>query len=118
MATGDFQVSSKNDKAPFTLKLHRGDGMCLVAMNWKKGKPPNDFVDFAIESKPPDGKGFSPEQSRRVPDQRRRAQSASTLDAYLADPEMALGAFPAQRQSRRRISVSGDTDIHGRRRQT
>jgi hypothetical protein len=57
MATGDFQVSSKNDKAPFTLKLHRGDGMCLVAMNWKKGKPPNDFVDFAIESKPPDGKG-------------------------------------------------------------
>jgi hypothetical protein len=60
MATGDFQVSSKNDKAPFTLKLHRGDGMCLVAMNWKKGKPPNDFVDFAIESKPPDGKGFFP----------------------------------------------------------
>jgi hypothetical protein len=64
MATSDFQVSGKNDKAPFTLKLHRGDGMCLVAMNWKKGKPPDDFVGFAIESKPPDGKSFFPLNNR------------------------------------------------------
>ncbi len=24
-------------------------------MNWKEGKPPNDFVGFAIEYKPPNG---------------------------------------------------------------
>lgn len=29
----DFQVSGKSAAAPFTLKLHRGDGMTLVAMN-------------------------------------------------------------------------------------
>ena len=64
MAASDFQVSGKNDKALFTLKLHRGDGMCLVAMNWKKGEPPPDFVGFAIESKPPDGNGFFPLNNR------------------------------------------------------
>ena len=48
---GEFQVSGKNAAALFTLKLHRGDGMALLAMNWKKGKPPKDFVGFAIEYK-------------------------------------------------------------------
>ena len=60
MAASDFQVTGKNTKALFALKLHRGDGMCLVAMNWKNGKPPNDFVGFAIESKPPGGDTFFP----------------------------------------------------------
>ena len=36
MAASDFQITGNNDKALFTLKLHRGDGMCLVAMNWKR----------------------------------------------------------------------------------
>ncbi len=64
MAASDFQVTGKNTKALFTLKLHRGDGMCLVAMNWKNGKPPNDFVGFAIESKPPGGNTFFPLNNR------------------------------------------------------
>src|SRR6185369_9892437 len=64
MASSDFQVSGKNTKALFTLKLHRGDGMCLVAMNWKTGKPPDDFVGFAIESRPPDGTTFFPLKNR------------------------------------------------------
>lgn len=55
---GEFQVTGQNDEALFTLKLHRGDGMCLLAMNWKKGKPPKDFVGFAIEYKEPDGDKF------------------------------------------------------------
>ena len=55
---GEFQVSGKNTEALFTLKLHRGDGMCLIAMNWKNGKPPKDFVGFAIEYKEPDGDRF------------------------------------------------------------
>lgn len=56
--SGAFQVSGKNAKALFTLKMHRGDGMALIAMNWKKGKPPQDFVGFAIEHKPPDSDRF------------------------------------------------------------
>jgi phosphatidylserine/phosphatidylglycerophosphate/cardiolipin synthase-like enzyme len=55
---GDFQVEGGNGEALFTLKLHRGDGMTLVAMNWKNGMPPQDFVGFAIEYKEPDGDKF------------------------------------------------------------
>ena len=55
---GEFQVTGDNAAALFTLKLHRGDGMALVAMNWKKGKPPEDFVGFAIEYKEPGGQKF------------------------------------------------------------
>jgi hypothetical protein len=58
MAASDFQVTGKNASALFTLKLHRGDGMCLLAMDWKKNRPPDNFVGFAIESKPPDQNGF------------------------------------------------------------
>jgi PLD-like domain len=50
----DYQVTGANKKAAFTLKIHRGDGMVLLAMNWRNGKPPNDFVGFAIEYKEPD----------------------------------------------------------------
>ncbi|MEO8256123.1 MAG: phospholipase D-like domain-containing protein [Acidobacteriota bacterium] len=58
MASSDFQVTGKSAKALFTLKLHRGDGMCLLAMNWKNGQPPDDFVGFGIESRPPDDDTF------------------------------------------------------------
>ena len=56
--SGEFQVRGNNQAALFTLKLHRGDGMALVAMNWKKGKPPSDFVGFGIEYKEPGGSKF------------------------------------------------------------
>lgn len=55
---GDFQVDGRNPKALITLKVHRGDGMALIAMNWRKGKPPRDFVGFAIEYKEPEGERF------------------------------------------------------------
>jgi phosphatidylserine/phosphatidylglycerophosphate/cardiolipin synthase-like enzyme len=54
----EFQVSGLNASAPFALKLHRGDGMTLLAMNWKAGRPPQDFVGFAIEYKEPNGDRF------------------------------------------------------------
>ena len=60
----DFQVTGQNPAALFTLKIHRGDGMALVAMNWKKGKPPDNFVGFAIEYKEPGGKQFFPLKNR------------------------------------------------------
>ena len=54
----EFQVSGHNAAALFSLKLHRGDGMLLIAMNWKRGLPPKDFVGFAIEYKEPGGDKF------------------------------------------------------------
>ncbi len=54
----DFQVSGKNSAARFTLKLHRGDGMALVAMNWRRGRPPDNFGGFAIEYKEAGGSTF------------------------------------------------------------
>ena len=56
--THELQITGRNISALFTLKLHRGDGMTLVAMNWKEGQPPNDFVGFAIEYKAPNGNKF------------------------------------------------------------
>lgn len=55
---GQFEVTGQNDAALFTLKLHRGDGMTLLGMNWKDGEPPEDFVGFAIEYKEPEGDKF------------------------------------------------------------
>ena len=54
----EFQVTGSNANALFTLKIHRGDGMALVAMNWKSDETPPDFVGFAIEYKEPEGNRF------------------------------------------------------------
>lgn len=51
----DSAVAGRSTKAPFTLKVHRGDGMCLLAMNWKDGEPHDDFVGFAIAYREPGG---------------------------------------------------------------
>jgi phosphatidylserine/phosphatidylglycerophosphate/cardiolipin synthase-like enzyme len=56
--SADFQVTGRNAKALFTLKVHRGEGMALLAMNWRDGKPTKDFVGFSIEYKQPDGPRF------------------------------------------------------------
>lgn len=60
----EFQVVGQNKLALFTLKLHRGEGKTLIAMNWKKNKPPDDFAGFAIEYKEPDGNRFFPLKNR------------------------------------------------------
>ena len=62
--SNDFEVIGTNDSAPFSLKLHRGDGMLLLAMNWKGGTPPDDFVGFAIEYQEPSGDRFYPLKNR------------------------------------------------------
>lgn len=64
MPTTDFQVTGSNANALFTLKVHRGDGMALLAMNWKKPRPPKDFVGFSIEYKEPGGAKFYPLMNR------------------------------------------------------
>lgn len=52
MPVEDCHVEGENAKAPFTLRIHRGEGMALLAMNWRRGRPPADFVGFAIEFRP------------------------------------------------------------------
>src|SRR4051794_20991113 len=56
--SAEFRVDGDNKDALFDLRIHRGDGMALVAMNWKSGKPPKNFVGFAIEYKEPGGDEF------------------------------------------------------------
>jgi phosphatidylserine/phosphatidylglycerophosphate/cardiolipin synthase-like enzyme len=51
----EFQVVGEDATAPFTLKIHRGEGMALLAMNWRDGRPPADFVGFAISYREPGG---------------------------------------------------------------
>ena len=94
---GEFQVSGHNAAALFTLKLHRGDGMTLLAMDWKVGKPPQDFVGFAIEYKEPKGDRFYALKNRLG----FRAVSGGVnpnmiVNHALADPEIPLGAFSPQ----------------------
>ena len=60
----DFEVIGTSNSAPFSLKLHRGDGMLLLAMNWKSGTPPEDFAGFAIEYQEPNGDRFYPLKNR------------------------------------------------------
>lgn len=60
----DYFVRGKNSAAPFTLKIHRGEGMCLLAMNWRTGEPPRDFVGFAIEYQEPGSDRFFPVKNR------------------------------------------------------
>lgn len=52
-AEAGFCVVGGNPAAEFTLKLHRGEGMTLIAMNWRQGTPPPNFVGFAIEYQEP-----------------------------------------------------------------
>jgi phosphatidylserine/phosphatidylglycerophosphate/cardiolipin synthase-like enzyme len=54
----DFEVSGNNPAALFKLKVYRGEGMVLLAMNWTNGKPPDNFVGFAIEYQEPGGNQF------------------------------------------------------------
>jgi phosphatidylserine/phosphatidylglycerophosphate/cardiolipin synthase-like enzyme len=54
----ELQIVAGNANAPFTLKLHRGDGMTLLAMNWRDDRPPSNFVGFALSYREPNGSDF------------------------------------------------------------
>lgn len=56
--SNEFEAYGRVAEALFTLRVHRGDGMALLAMNWKVGRPPDDFVGFAIEYREPGGTRF------------------------------------------------------------
>lgn len=81
---GDYQVTGKNAAALFTLKVHRGDGMALLGMNWRTGKPPKDFVGFAIEYKEPDGTKFFQLKNRLAFPQGNGGVNSNTLSTRLS----------------------------------
>ena len=56
--SSDHKTSGSNAAAAFALTLYRGDGMVMLAMDWRTGTPPDDFVGFAIKYKSPKGKTF------------------------------------------------------------
>jgi phosphatidylserine/phosphatidylglycerophosphate/cardiolipin synthase-like enzyme len=57
---GEFEAIGDSSSAPFTLKVRRGEGTALLSMDWKGDKPPpDDFVGFAIECKPPGDELFA-----------------------------------------------------------
>lgn len=75
----DFIVTGQHEPALFTLKLYRGEGMALLAMNWKAGRPSKDFVGFAIEYMEPGGDRFYPLKNRlSFPDAHPSANKLST----------------------------------------
>lgn len=80
----EFQVVGKNPAALFTLKVHRGDGMALLAMNWKQGQPPADFVGFAIEYKEPGGQKYFALKNRLAFRQPGGQVNANTLSTRLS----------------------------------
>jgi phosphatidylserine/phosphatidylglycerophosphate/cardiolipin synthase-like enzyme len=61
---GNIQVAGTNKAALFNLRISRGEGMALLAMNWKKGRPGRDFVGFAIEYCRPGEQRFHPLRNR------------------------------------------------------
>ncbi len=54
----EFEVLGANASAAFSLKVHRGDGMALLGMDWLDPEPPANFVGFAIEYRPPNHARF------------------------------------------------------------
>ncbi len=52
VATG-HRVRGGSKSAPFSLAIHRSEGMALLAMNWRRRRPPEDFVGFGIRYFPP-----------------------------------------------------------------
>jgi len=80
----DFEVYGTNDAAPFTLKIFRGEGMCLLGMDWKNGQPPLDFVGFGIEYMEPGEAQFTPIPNRLSFLNAAGAVNAATLSSLLS----------------------------------
>jgi phosphatidylserine/phosphatidylglycerophosphate/cardiolipin synthase-like enzyme len=76
-------VEGNVDAAPFTLKIHRGEGMVLLAMNWKNGTPPNDFVGFSIEYRRPGTTRFWAVKNRlNFPGKKKPLQPGKPAEQY------------------------------------
>lgn len=85
---GEFVISGESDSALFTLKIYRGDGMALLAMNWRDGQPPEDFVGFAIGYKEPGGDRYYLLKNRLAFPTPEGAVNPTTLETNLSPIQM------------------------------
>ena len=92
MAAAGFQVEGAVSEALFTLKLHRGEGMLLLAMNWKQGQPPANFVGFAIEYREPGGNQFYSLKNRLTFD-----ENAGNVSSVARPPRFMTMVAPIQK---------------------
>ena len=101
--TAEFEVCGDNTAAPFTLKVRRGEGMALLSMDWKDGRPPSDFVGFAIEYQPPAGDHVLALRNRLwFPQADGSVDRKKRSTRVVADPEVPLGALSAHDAERQR----------------
>ena len=91
--TNDYLVRGTNPAAMFTLAVHRGDGMCLLAMDWIGGEPPADFVGFAIEFKPPGFNRYFAVNNRLCFEGKQRAVAAGEAQAQYPSSEAPFQTF-------------------------
>lgn len=91
--SGDYLVRGTNLAALFSLTVHRGDGMCMLAMDWKSGQPPADFVGFAIEFKPPGKDRFYAVNNRLCFEGRERPTPPGAAAAQYPSTEAPLQTF-------------------------
>ena len=111
----DYQIHGANDKALFNLTVHRGEGMVLLAMDWKKGKPPLSFAGFAIEYKEPGGTVFFTVRNRICfPGSHKEPDALRLTDAALTDSEVPLGSLSAECAENWALHVPCHTGIHER----
>lgn len=89
----DYKVRGSNPAALFNLTVHRGDGMCLLAMDWKNGEPDSDFVGFAIEFRPPESDRYYAVNNRLCFPGREKPASAEGKAAQYPSTEAPLQTF-------------------------
>src|SRR5437868_3469836 len=106
MATNAYRVRGTNEAAPFSLTVHRSEGMALLAMNWRRGRPPDDFVGFGIQYVVPGGTKFND-----VPNRLSFEGAPALPDG--AHPEVPLGPLPARRRPSGRLQIRRDAGLHG-----
>ncbi|KUJ12428.1 uncharacterized protein LY89DRAFT_688132 [Mollisia scopiformis] len=80
----DFIVRGTSENALFSFTAYRGEGMCLLAMNWKQGTPPDNFVGFAIEYMEPGATQFFALQNRIAFPSSSGQINANTLSSRLS----------------------------------
>ena len=113
---GEIEVLGTNGAALFSLKVHRGDGMALLGMDWIGGRPPNDFVGFSIEYLPPGSAKFLALGNRltfATPPANVGANPNSTLFAPIQKFRWVHFPFDPERPGEYRLP--GPASVHGRR---
>ena len=111
----EIEVLGTNPNAAFTLKVHRGDGMALLGMDWRDPTPPADLVGFSIEYRPPNHANFLALGNRitfATPPSNVGSNPKSSLFAPIQ--KFRWVHFPFDPELARRVPLSGPARVHVR----